>query len=125
MNEKELKRLEDLCAKATPEPWDGESQWDPKDHHRTGHAQHLADRQFIGAARTALPAALAEIRRLRVALQKVEERNDWYEHCTESAHGYLLDAEVDLAVAEALGRDPRDVARAREHVEWARKRVTF
>ena len=76
----DIKRLRELCEKATPGPWTviGEDSWNvkgfpqvemntPDVHYFPVHND--ADAQFIAAARTALPEALDEIERLRKALK--------------------------------------------------------
>lgn len=91
MTDEELKRLEGLCEKATPAPWlfnpipgmnaidDMWSGDDALDDAQkiiitdSGHyPPRVPDAEFIAAARTALPAALAEIRRLRGLVSAAE-----------------------------------------------------
>ena len=90
MTNEELDRLEALAKAATPGPWyhvyEGSSDWQvygPHDDikpvaslHRY-HAPSCPDAPFIAAARDAVPALVAEVKRLRGALVVVAE----YEAC--------------------------------------------
>ncbi len=71
MTDKELERLEALCAKASPAPWDGEGR--SLRGEDGGLLEAEEDFDFAAAARTALPAALAEIRRLRALMKSHQE----------------------------------------------------
>lgn len=91
IDETELARLEALAQAATPGPWaptavcDDDDHWyacspehafaedDPACDSGKRHPGALADAAFIAAARDAVPALVAEVRRLREQLQ--EERD--------------------------------------------------
>lgn len=78
MTDDELKRLDALCAAASPEPWNllkGEprgvfegSNWICE----LFGEKPEQDAQFIAAARSALPAAITEIKTLRALISVVE-----------------------------------------------------
>lgn len=80
MTEEELERLEELCSRATPGPWKvrqefGRSLTPYGDVFMLcaadlGEEASLNNAAFIVAARTALPALLAEVRRLQAELAK-------------------------------------------------------
>lgn len=72
MDDDELARLVALCAAASPGPWRND-QWRDQVTNTAGEVLcHVhggsADAAFVVASRTALPALLAEVRRLRAAL---------------------------------------------------------
>lgn len=75
----DLAALKDLCEKATPGPWGvvGERSVAPT---HTNHSftsvpcSHLVDAQFIAASRSAVPALIAEVERLRGALDQVRRQ---------------------------------------------------
>lgn len=83
MTDEQLKELERLASEATPGPWN----WDSYDHvccpmvrpEDLGNEVccvsiesqcRYADGLFIAASRTAIPALVAEVLRLRAALEK-------------------------------------------------------
>ncbi len=77
MTSDELNALDALCAAATPGPWSSASQREdgatfdwywveaPTNGNVTSDHLDMDDATFIAAARTALPALIAEVRRLR------------------------------------------------------------
>ncbi len=80
MNNAELDRLEALANAATPGPWSGEAgsvvNWHDRtfdmewiDNRRKSTAQRDADCEFIAAAREAIPALIATLRKARKAEQ--------------------------------------------------------
>lgn len=90
MTNEEIARLRALCEKATPGPWKQSWMWVDKhsmpmcveqdDGSGDGPAvcrvdeydeRGPADAEFIAAARTALPAALDEIERMRGVLERI------------------------------------------------------
>lgn len=99
MTEEELARLEELASKATPGPWEWVAGSDalhattvPHEWHEDETAKiivtdshvyppHGADAAFIAAAREAVPALLAEVRRLRAekAEREARDADDRYE----------------------------------------------
>lgn len=87
MDETELKRLEALCERYATGPADG--------------TQSEMRHQFTEA----LPAALAEIRKMRAALEAVRESSDWADHCSDSPQGDLLESYARRLVEEALGSE--------------------
>lgn len=85
ISEKELARLEGLCAEAEPGPWVHEegkvyceegkrevaSTW--KESGYWGTTQELMDGRFIAASRTALPLLLKEIREARALIREARD----------------------------------------------------
>jgi hypothetical protein len=89
LTDDDLAELERLHAKATPGPWEVDTCDDPDElrddgwyfiwsdhgqvtthwHSRNSRTNH----QLIAATRNALPALLAEVRRLRLALQESDD----------------------------------------------------
>lgn len=83
MTDDELKRLEALCEAATPGPWETDGvvyvlgPTEPLANGGTtqkgiADSYEESDADFIAAARVAMPAAIAEIRRLRGLLKDAE-----------------------------------------------------
>lgn len=93
MTEERLAQLEALCRQATPGPWKARHRhvgnpsndfaWDESaglgweieelDRPMRGQFVRGADAHFIAEARTALPEALAEVRRLRGQQAQIQE----------------------------------------------------
>jgi len=101
MTDSELKRLESLCEKATPGPWEkgdfdvvgpgngpntetlvasiyrhGFTKIEMSASHETSGPSLFEDADFIAAARTALPALVVEIRQLQVHRDFLEREID-------------------------------------------------
>lgn len=82
MTEDELAAAEALCARATSEPWRAkkdDNRWDVlAEVTYFPIATVITERnaEFIAAARTGWPAALAEVRRLREALTELAAFDD-------------------------------------------------
>lgn len=69
MTPERLAELRAIAAAATPGPWTTSSAWSVRSGRdelvaATSYYNHEADAEFIAAARTAIPALLAEIERL-------------------------------------------------------------
>lgn len=86
MTPAQLEELKKLCAEATPGPWwyyDG-SIWASSDiKNEDGNFEYLVaesaggpSRNFLTAARTAVPELLAEVERLRGLVKRVEWEGD-------------------------------------------------
>ena len=94
MTTEELKRLRELCEKATKGEWYEdcgcvEDSCGMATIATCGHGgividQYRADARFIAAARTALPALLDEVERLRKALKAIADKQprDGCQCCT-------------------------------------------
>lgn len=121
MTEDELAALEQLTEAATLGPW----MWEKYSDHVYGDSQGLdglayditrdEDRAFIAAARTAVPALIAEVRRLRATLADYRHQcsecdavelclpsgYDWHWTCADSeACRARFEAKYPLAYAE-------------------------
>ena len=72
-----LDDLQKLCDAASPGPW---QPWDCR-LGKDGDYDVSEDSFFVAAARTAMPELIAEVRRLREALQKIydyrSDKPDW------------------------------------------------
>ncbi len=114
----DLDALEQLANAATPAPWEAHADGDIGPNvftdclcfgRRTpeNHTQHLADAQFIAAARTALPARVAEVRRLeQIGADHAALDADWVakvEHLTRELDDQRTIAEVATRAAERRG----------------------
>lgn len=65
----ELARLQALADEASPGPWNTEGRWVMNaTGSEVAEIVMLDDAEFIAAARAAVPALIAELRRLRAAL---------------------------------------------------------
>jgi hypothetical protein len=150
MTSEEIARLRTLAEKAWPGPWitrdEQDSFWGfmidgPADAGTCATACTAADAAFISAARTALPALLDEVARLRVAvygprdmtsdetpeqmIRRLRLERDRYnqEHTELMSSGYRTPEEYDQVCAE---RDAafEEVERARSRAVDAEERVT-
>ena len=82
MTDAELQHLKDLCAAATPGPWEasGDPQCDGGGICAATHGRFVlvlsdaTDAAFIAAAREALPKLIAEVERLE---RLTEDNGDW------------------------------------------------
>jgi len=94
LDEKTLAELEAVCANATPGPWEWENHAIVSPHCPVAFACHVPpenpepvifrfafDDDFIATSREAMPALLAEVRRLRGLLKDTlcyaEQCGDW------------------------------------------------
>ena len=82
MTETELRFWEDAGANATPGPWETGDPYDQRTKEPLGvygmgmevaDAQTVRDATFIAASREAMPALIAEVRRLRVLTDGLKE----------------------------------------------------
>lgn len=75
MTPERIEELRSLCNAATPGPWvqQGSNVIAPETGEDVAYYCAMRDAEFIAAARTALPEALAEIERLRAAMQALIE----------------------------------------------------
>lgn len=129
MKDLDLTLIKEMVAKATPGPWENETDWDfvlpvnqGEDASPICGDCTRRDSSFIALARTAVPELIAEVERLR------EELSKYQSVCSDQAEqrDNALAAEkkakaqaYDIAQDEALARTA--LAKAREGLEFITK----
>jgi hypothetical protein len=137
MTPQDLDRLDELAAKATPGPWEAlELSMPGEALLRMGAEQSFSTRQvqvrdadaaFIAAARTAIPALVAEVRRLRRRDAMLSEslwqawkalhEHDTPEEAMKDAESFLRSVCIDEGI---MGEDGGRLAGR----EWSDNRTT-
>jgi hypothetical protein len=113
VTDERLAEIEARCNDATPGPWsavrDHNGHWRVVWPHsqngsvaRDGKVFDDYDAAFIAAARDDVPDLLAEVRRLRGAMDEVRRRIETSARCGRT----WPDSELHLLVAKALGGSP-------------------